>query len=261
MTSPYRYWTSAEEQILKIAYQEGGLPLAKERLPHRAKDAIKWKASTLLLCAGVPNGYIAAIDVFATRQGKNETDRLRVSQYLLTRAREDGVLREAPGTLIKYTVPIEWADRFVEEIEAEQEHIREHRDWLRTRDLAKLLNHSHRYITRAFNENLLLARQIYAHVDSVAIKYPVPHRVFEPRQAQAFAAILKRKMTCPQCKNEKTYVLRTRDLKDEIKRRRHCRKCGHRFFTTELPSKELTQALLARQIQSPHGERQGQDPV
>jgi len=46
-------------------------------------------------------------------------------------------------------------------------------------------------------------------------------------------------MICPKCKNTDTSVVDSRDAEEgkEIRRRRECDKCGHRFTTYEVPEK------------------------
>ena len=40
-------------------------------------------------------------------------------------------------------------------------------------------------------------------------------------------------MTCPQCGGE-TFIINSRKTCDNVRRRRVCRECGHRFSTTEI---------------------------
>lgn len=40
-------------------------------------------------------------------------------------------------------------------------------------------------------------------------------------------------MTCPQCGGE-TFITNSRKTCDNVRRRRVCRECGHRFSTTEI---------------------------
>ena len=41
-------------------------------------------------------------------------------------------------------------------------------------------------------------------------------------------------MNCPMCSSEQSIVLETRDTEDYRRRRRHCKKCEHRWTTHEV---------------------------
>lgn len=245
MTKP-QPWTRHEIRKLTKLYEEGGTRHAQEQLPNRTKKAIKVKATKLMLQSGIPQGHIHAKHVLHQRNKKQG-----ISQYLLTKAKQDGVLHYNPNTWIKYTVPIEWADKFNQQFQQTWNDYQQTINWLTTQDIANALNYNRSYIARAFTNNERLAQELHAHIQIKRINYPNTHLKFHPQQAHAFTKKYVEHMTCPNCKHKKTHVITTRPGgtkqhpdPTETKRLRHCRKCNHRFHTTELPTKALTHQLM-----------------
>jgi len=243
-------WSRHEIRVLTKAYSEGGTYLAAQQLPRRNAKAIKTKAVQLMLTAGVPDGYVEAKHVMAKKSGKFN----RVSCHVLNKARADGVLRYEPNTWIKYTVPVEWAEQFTRDFNEDWDLYQQTRVWLTPGKLAKLLGYNQAYLNRAFLNNERIAREIYAHVETVRLKYPRSTLKFHPAQATTFAEGYVKHMTCPKCSHSKTKVIRTTaggtvkkpDYR-ERKRRRYCPNCEHRFYTTEMATRELTQRLMGRE--------------
>jgi len=238
-------WTRHEIRTLIQTYEEGGTHLAQQKLPNRNIKAIKTKAVKLMLQSGIPDGYIQAKHVMH----KGQTQ--RVAKYLLTKAKQDGVLRYNPHTWIKYTVPIEWADQFTQTFNQQWNDYQQTLNWHTSQQIADALNYNRTHITRAFKDNTRLAQEIYAQVEVKRIHYPNNTLKYHPTQATKFIERYNKLMTCPNCNNQKTRVITTRaggtkqkPDRTELKRRRHCPQCNHRFQTTELPTKALTRQLM-----------------
>lgn len=144
---PGKHWTETELNILARWYPYKGARETARMLERsgydRSPEAIRLKASALFLTRGVPKGHVPLSWVHprVRKLGSHSS----VSDVARRAAEEDGVLvKVGEGYGARYSVPEEWADKYMARLERRMEA--ERLGWLTTAEAAAVFGLSTKHL-------------------------------------------------------------------------------------------------------------------
>ena len=174
-------WTKDELTYLRGYYPWYGPDVCARHLG-RSPDAVRNKASSMMLVVGEPTSYIAISDISG---GKDKPD----YHWLTRKAEDDGVLKHA-GKQRRRLVPNEWADKINAQLERRREVRQRTKDWLTLREFASMLDVHFDSVANAMSGRTRSYARLHRHIKDVRHHRPddvVDEWKFHPNDARLAA--------------------------------------------------------------------------
>ena len=252
----YKRWTNKEIKLLQQHYTQGGINQAAPHLPNRTRKAIESKASKLMIYA-TDQDHLIPLRRLHTRTS-NEC-----SKRAITQAKKDKQLIITPHARARYHVTREWALKYAQQLQREQQTRQLTRNWHTSTQLAQALNTTRKTVLTQLLYALKPKPKMKGSTGKLIILYTNPIQNYNPKHGQPewkfhpkgtklLTQKVKANMKCPNCHKHKTIVTRTTDDGIEITRDRKCNHCNHKYKTLELTYNDYKKALQRMYTNNPH---------